>query len=192
MTVFEVAGITITKDLIFGWVVKWSTNVDGEYVMLKELTDKSLEYLAAQFYPVYVPESFKEEVLSVINLRKEEKRKDEVVPVVKAQTTSKKPSEVSFDYTPYNDLGRIHTYLLDRPDDAAKLLSEILKKSVVKPIAQRLTDAGEYMSTANLGYCIVSFDAKSEVPYRIIANDGKYYDCDNLSHVVETILRKWW
>lgn len=102
--------------------------------------------------------------------------------------------KTSFDYTPYNHVGRIHTYLATRAEDASKLLNEILSKVAVTVLPKYQQDNGEYMSKSDLGYCIVSFDAKSGITaYRITAKDsGKTYDCDDLAHVVETILRKWW
>ncbi len=100
----------------------------------------------------------------------------------------------SFDYTPFNQVGRIHTYLAARPKDASEVLSKILSNIAVTILPKYQQEDGEYMSKSDLGYCVVSFDAKSSITsYRITARDGgKVYDCDDLSHVVETILRKWW
>lgn len=104
----------------------------------------------------------------------------------------------SFDYTPYNHVGRIHTYLAARPKEATELMSKILEKTVAEQLPEYQSKDGEYRSTADLGYCKVVFDAKAEVSsninkYCVIGKHGvNVFWCDDLAHVVETILRKWW
>lgn len=99
----------------------------------------------------------------------------------------------SFDYTPHNHVGRIHVYLTSRGKDVTDLMGQIFAANKVAVIEKRRTLDGEYFSTADLGYCKVSFDARAESPYRVInVAKGTHDDCDDLAHVLEVILRKWW
>ena len=99
----------------------------------------------------------------------------------------------NFDYNPYNQEGRIHSYLAGRPKEAGELLVLIMSASKETKESMKFKDSGELITKSDLGYCVVSFDAKNVNPYRIIEKDsGKYHNCDDLSHVLEVILRKWW
>lgn len=106
-------------------------------------------------------------------------------------------NKTNYETTPYNQSWRIHDYLVSRSEDAARLFAMILECNRLLPVDSNQRLGGDYKTIANLDYCTVAFDARVEPSaianrYCVTGDNGVIFYCDDLSHVVETILRKWW
>ena len=97
-----------------------------------------------------------------------------------------------FEHPVKNRAGEVSDYLVS---EAGKSAPEVLKKILtnvrVVKLEPRLTNDGESMWVSDLGFCKVSFDAKSEDTYRLIYG-SEHIACCDLSEVIYVILRKWY
>ena len=97
-----------------------------------------------------------------------------------------------FEHPVKNRAGEVSDYLVSEAGKSApEVLSKILTNVRVTKLEPRLTKYGESMWVSDLGFCKVSFDAKSEDTYRVIHESG-CIACCNLSEVIYVILRKWY
>ena len=96
-----------------------------------------------------------------------------------------------FEHPVKNRAGEVSDYLVSEAGKSApEVLSKILTNVRVTKLEPRLTKYGESMWVSDLGFCKVSFDAKSEDTYRVIHESG-YIACYDLAEVIYAILRKW-
>ena len=104
---------------------------------------------------------------------------------------------IPFDYPVFehpvkNRAGEVSDYLVSEAGKSApEVLSKILTLARITKLEPRLTKYGESMWVSDLGFCKVSFDAKSEDTYRVIHGSG-HTVCYDLSEVIYVILRKWY
>ena len=97
-----------------------------------------------------------------------------------------------FEHPVKNRACEVSDYLVSEAGKSApEVLSKILTNVRVTKLEPRLIDGGESMWVSDLGFCKVSFDAKSEDTYRVIHESG-YISCCDLAEVIYVILRKWY
>ena len=97
-----------------------------------------------------------------------------------------------FEHPVKNRAGEVSDYLTSEAGKSApEVLSKILANVRITKLEPRLTKYGESMWISDLGFCKVSFDAKSEDTYRLIYGSEHIVCCD-LSEVIYVILRKWY
>lgn len=100
-------------------------------------------------------------------------------------------------HTSHNQIGRIHNYLASRKEDAGKVFALILENNQELPLTSVQVTDGEYKSISDIRCCNVVLYARPAIDggdsrYRVVCDNGVIYHCDDLSHVVETVLRVWW
>lgn len=97
-----------------------------------------------------------------------------------------------FEHPVKNRAGEVSDYLVSEAGKSApEVLSKILANVKITKLEPRLISYGESMWVSDLGFCKVSFDAKSEDTYRVTHESGHTACCD-LSEVIYVILRKWY
>ena len=98
-----------------------------------------------------------------------------------------------FKHPVKNIVTEVTDYLTVRqPLEASALLSQILEKVKQTTLQEYQIKGGESMWVSDLGYCKVSFDGKSETPFKVIPERGDSIECWNLAEVMYIILRRWW
>lgn len=162
-TVFQHGGYTFAKDLIFGWCLK-----DGdEWVPITDVSTKDLMAISRVFFPVYVPDAFRLEVVLEIGKRESKESSPPVaVKEIKPDESQVQVKAVEVD---------------PRLTDRLKLTEEILEK--MKPVSSLdvrtydhpgipsnydLSDSEDLYSF--LGYCLVSREFDVTGVWKVYSN----------------------
>lgn len=111
-TVYSVNGITLVRDLVFGWHVA----LNDQWVSITELSDQSLESIYYMYFPY--DDNLKEAIRRVIQKRNQKKEE---------QPT---PASIVTETNPTRD------------SDRAKLLTSLMEKAVVDEKGLIIYDVG--------------------------------------------------
>lgn len=112
-TVYSVNGITLVRDLVFGWHV----TLNDQWVPLAELSTNSLRQLYHMYFPY--DDNFKESIRRILQKRTEEEQRP--VPVPASIVTETNPT---------------------RDNDRAKLLTSLMEKASVDEKGMIVYDVG--------------------------------------------------